>query len=37
LLKQYLRVIISIEIPEIEDSPDQDTRLQEAKRELEKI
>jgi hypothetical protein len=37
LPKQYLKVITSIEIPEIEDFPNQNTRLQEAKRELEKI
>jgi hypothetical protein len=39
LLKQYLRVITSAEIPEIEelDSPNRDAKLQEAKKELEKI
>jgi hypothetical protein len=37
--KQYLRTITSIKIPAIEepDFPDQDAKLQEAKRELEKI
>jgi hypothetical protein len=37
--KRYLRATTSAKIPEIEelDSPDQDTRLQEAKRELERI
>jgi hypothetical protein len=37
--KRYLRVITSAEIPEIEelDSPDRDAKLQEAKKELEKI